>query len=666
MYKNIELLYKSLLDAVRKPIQWCLSLSMALMLVSPYAWSATYYVDTQGNDAASGTTIATPLKTIQKAINKVVSGDTIYVRGGVYREEVNVNRGAGTEGNMLRIHAYQEEVPIIRGSDRVTGWVLHQGKIWKKTDWTHNSQQVFVGGNDGPSLQQIGMPAIHYNAFHYKNPVGHDVSSMVANSFYYDPHTKTLYIWLADGADPNTKMVEASTKRRLMFMSVPYVHLKGFAFRHSNASAFSQMGAAIELSSNSLLERCDVQYTDFTGISMGYLQTGAQAINSISSNNGNSGIVAPGSYNFRVSNVQMKNNNTRGFNALWHAGGLKATTKAYGIVEYNEVSYNKGSGIWFDYANSGKPIIIRNNYIHDNGPVDSAIFFEVSNNGLIYNNVIANNQRRGIYISASDKTRVYNNTIFGTGVYAGIELGGMPRTAATLTGNEIHNNIISHGTSRYDLAIAVPNGTSIAGNTSNHNNYFRESGAVQLYMGAMFNSVDSFSKSTGLENNGVSQNPAFISIGSDSNARTAKDYGLSANSPLIDLGRAVSGVQWDYANIPRPQGAQYDIGAFESEGSANLSDKDSSAPIISIIYPPPNTVIAKGSVLTIIATATDNVGVKAMSAYVDGGSNVRSTSSQILLSWDSSGARIGTHAIYISASDEKNNLGKQYLNFQVK
>lgn len=663
MKKLIDLVcaVTDIFNSVCKLKKCTISLGLLLGLISPYAWATTYYVDTNGNDAASGTSLAAPLKTIQKAISKVASGDTIYVRGGVYREEVNVNRGGGTAEKMLSIHAYNDEVPIIRGSDRVTGWVLHQGKIWKKTDWAHNSQQVFVGGNDSPSLQQIGMPATHYTTFHYKNPVGNGVSSMVANSFYYDSSNRTLYVWLADGSDPNSKMVEASTKRRLMFMSVPYVHLKGFAFRHSNSAAYSQMGAAIELSSNSVIERCDVQYMDFTGISMGYLQTGAQAINSITSNNGNSGIVAPGSYNFRVSNVQMKNNNTRGFNPLWHAGGLKATTKAYGVVEYNEVSNNKGSGIWFDYANSGKPIVIRNNYIHDNGPVDSAIFFEVSSNGLIYNNVLANNERRGIYLSASDNTRVYNNTIFGTRVYAGIELGGMPRTGATLTGNQVYNNIISHGSSRYDLAIATPNGSSIANNISDYNNYFREMGAIQLYMGAMFSTIESFFTSTGLEKNSANRNPSFIAANA---GKSAKDYGLLAESALIDKAKTISGVSWDYANISRPQGAGYDIGAFESE--ILVSTKDTIPPIITIAYPPPNTVITRGSVLTIIASATDNVGVKTMSAYVDGGSNVRTNSAQILMSWDSTGARIGTHSISISAMDASNNLGKLYLNFQVK
>src|SRR5690606_30566018 len=143
-------------------------------------------------------------------------------------------------------------------------------------------------------------------------------------------------------------------------------------------------------------------------------------------NNGNSGINMPASYNFRVANNKINNNNTRNFYQFWHAGGIKAASKAYGKVEFNEIGYNNGSGVWFDYANSGNQIIIRNNFIHNNGPVEAAIFMEASKNGLIYNNVVTNNKRRGIYIAASSSMKVYNNTLYNTGDYAAIEVNGMP------------------------------------------------------------------------------------------------------------------------------------------------------------------------------------------------------------------------------------------------
>lgn len=635
---------------------------MLSFLFLPCALAATYYVAPGGNDASSGTTLTLPFKTIQKAMDRAVAGDTVFVRGGVYREDVEVFHGGGSAGKMLEVLAYNGELPIIRGSDQVTGWVLHSGNIWKKTGWTYNSQQVFVGGDDSPSLQQIGMPGTLYSTYQYPKAIGTGVSSMIAGSFYYDAAATTLYVWLPDGSDPNASMVEATTKRRLFYMGLPYIHLKGFAFRHSNTSAYIQMGAAVELSSNSIIEQSDIQRTDFAGLSMGYLQTGAQAINCNVSNNGDSGVNAPGSYGFRVFNVKMNNNNTRNFNPLWHAGGFKAVSKAYGTVEFSEVSHNNGSGIWFDYANSGNPIIIRNNFVHDNGPVEAAIFFEVSKNGLIYNNVIANNKRRGIYLSASDNTKVYNNTLVGSGDYSGIELGGMPRTGATLTGNSVNNNIISYGTSKYDLAIAAANGSTIVSNSSDYNDFFRPAGAIQLFMGSVYYTLANFITASNQDLHSLNVNPGFVSL---TNPASALSYAVTSSSGIIDKGMSASGVTQDYLQVARPAAAAFDMGAFEYVATSS-GTTDSIPPVVSVTSPSSNTIISAGTSLTISATAADNVGVTGMSLYVDGGSNVRSTTGRISYTWNSTGAKLGTHTIAISASDAKNNLGKQYITFKVQ
>jgi len=297
---------------------------LALMLISNLANAATYYVDTNGDNLNTGISLSTPFKTIQKAMDTAIAGDTVFVRGGVYREQVIVAKGGGAVNNLVEVLAYNNEVPVIKGSDVVTGWVKYSGNIWAKSNWLINSQQVFAGGGDSNSLQQIGMPSSLYSAFNYPSPVGSGVASMVAGSFYYDKLATTLYVWLADGSDPNAQVMEVSSRNQLLFMKVPYIHVKGFTFRHSNTSAYKQIGAAVELSTGSVIESSDIQYTDFAGLQMGYLQTGSQAINCNISNNGDSGVNAAASYNFKVSRVKMNNNNTRNFNQLWHAGGFKA------------------------------------------------------------------------------------------------------------------------------------------------------------------------------------------------------------------------------------------------------------------------------------------------------------------------------------------------------
>ncbi len=67
-----------------------------LAVDTSYAASGNeYYVAVTGSDQNSGSADA-PWRTLQKAVNSLDPGDTLYVRGGVYSEFVNVNV-SGTE-----------------------------------------------------------------------------------------------------------------------------------------------------------------------------------------------------------------------------------------------------------------------------------------------------------------------------------------------------------------------------------------------------------------------------------------------------------------------------------------------------------------------------------------------------------------------------------------
>jgi parallel beta-helix repeat protein len=524
------------------------------------AVAATYYVSTSGSNSNAGTSTAAPLRTINSALGRAKPGDFVFVRAGTYREEVEAKK-AGAAGQPIFLSAYPGEVPVIKGSDVVTGWVQHSGSIWKKTGWMSNSQQVFVDFDGGhyQSLQQIGMPSGYYGAWEYPNPVGSGLANMAPGRFYYDQAGRTLYIQLPDNSNPNAHVVEASVRRRVLFMHQPYIYVKGLRFRHSNVSAFAQQGAAIELSSYSTLEQVDVQYMDFAGIGFGYQQSNARVIDSIASNNGSAGVAAVSARNFLVRNVTMYYNNTRNFNVNWHAGGFKAAANAYGMVENCDVGYNKGPGIWFDHTRSGMPNFVRNNYVHDNGRGEGAIFYEVGNNGWFYNNVVARNSIRGVYLSASDASYVYNNTVYGTRERAGIEVAGMPRAGGTLYNNVVANNIISHSTTVYDLYFAA--GAGVAGNRSDYNLIYRPGGALFLRQGtgATYSNLAAWTKATGNDANSRSGDPMFV----DPNLGAA-GFALNAGSPAINWGMNVLWlVGSDYKKTLRPLSGTIDIGAFE-------------------------------------------------------------------------------------------------------
>lgn len=465
---------------------------------------AMIYVSPSGADDNPGT-LEKPYKTVLMGLSSARAGDTVFLREGTYRERVDLHSGAGAVGSPIRLTSYQGERANMRGSDVVTGWENHSGSIWKKSAWEVNSQQVFVDFDleHKLPLKQIGMPAYNYTSFYYPNPIGTDLSSMFAGSFFYDKVDKTLYVWLPDGSDPNQHVMEVSTRSRILFLGGSHYSISEIDFYHSSIG--SQQGSSVELGSDSEIYNCNIQYMDFTGLGLGYLKSNTRAYDCDISYNGNSGINAPGTRNFSVFGVKMYGNNYRDFNPLWHAGGFKAAADAYGSVESCDVAYNRGSGIWFDYCNGGQPIVIKDNYIHDNGPKEAAIFLEVSKNCKVFDNKIVNNERRGIYIAASDHVEAKNNTVTGVKGYSAIEIDGMPRSGATLISNTLRQNTIEKCTSGYDLVITPPltDGT-ISGNSSDLNSFSRDDGEPVFMYDKVVKGLDEWRKISGQDMNSTS------------------------------------------------------------------------------------------------------------------------------------------------------------------
>jgi hypothetical protein len=84
-----------------------------------------YYISPNGNDANTGT-IDAPLKNLQVAVNKMVPGDIVYVRGGVYYPDFKQDgtkttirlTASGTADKRLSILNYPGEAPIINFRDQ--------------------------------------------------------------------------------------------------------------------------------------------------------------------------------------------------------------------------------------------------------------------------------------------------------------------------------------------------------------------------------------------------------------------------------------------------------------------------------------------------------------------------------------------------------------------
>src|SRR5205814_3605798 len=109
--------------------------------------AATNYVAPNGSDAAWGD-LARPLLTIQEAADRAVAGDTVLIRGGVYRETVTVPH-SGTSSAPITFRPYNNEAVVVSGADLLKGWTQYSGSIYKapqSSDLGEVTTQLLVDG----------------------------------------------------------------------------------------------------------------------------------------------------------------------------------------------------------------------------------------------------------------------------------------------------------------------------------------------------------------------------------------------------------------------------------------------------------------------------------------------------------------------------------------
>lgn len=102
-------------------------------LENRYLLANTYFVDTaSGTDLQSTGSFEQPFKSISRAALFADPGDTVSIRGGVYREEVSLPR-SGAAGSPITFEAYDDEDVLVTTTDLITGWTQHDGNIYRAT-----------------------------------------------------------------------------------------------------------------------------------------------------------------------------------------------------------------------------------------------------------------------------------------------------------------------------------------------------------------------------------------------------------------------------------------------------------------------------------------------------------------------------------------------------
>jgi len=125
--------------------------ALVMLLLGCSAHGIDYYVAADGSDGNTGRSLAAPFRTIQRAADVLNDGDTCYIRGGLYREEVHPAH-SGSPGLPITFEPYNNEAVTISGADPIEGWTRHSGSIyaapmdWDMAPWAPGENQVFVDG----------------------------------------------------------------------------------------------------------------------------------------------------------------------------------------------------------------------------------------------------------------------------------------------------------------------------------------------------------------------------------------------------------------------------------------------------------------------------------------------------------------------------------------
>jgi hypothetical protein len=385
-----------------------------------------YYVSPDGRPEASGATLDEPT-TLERAIERVATGDAIVLRGGVYRTGgLRLNQG-------VTLQPYAAERPVLKGTKVAKQWQALRNNVWR-TSWTtlfparplgwwqrdregmrtpyhrFNNDMVFV---DGEMLKSAGWEG-----------------ELDKRSYYIDYDARQVYV----GADPTNRLVEITAWDSALVRTAGDVHgkksdRKGPTIRGITFTQYAYR--ALEVEGKRSFSPADEPTDDPVGLAdpasfgkevtgttlenvsvtfcsrvAGYFRGDGLTIrNSLFSDTSTEGVYVIGS-----SDVLLERNIFRRNNVEELTGYYPAAVKIFNQTRRvtcrdNLVLDNPNSnGIWYDVGNVDGVFV--NNWIET---AQDGFFFEISKGAICAGNVFVG-CNKGLRVLNSSGLRAYNNT----------------------------------------------------------------------------------------------------------------------------------------------------------------------------------------------------------------------------------------------------------------
>ncbi len=429
---------------------------------APKQAAHVYYVAPDGQTDAAGT-FAQPT-TLEVAITRVVTGDAIVLRGGVYRTGgLILNQG-------VTIQPHADERPVIKGTQVATKWQTLSNNVWR-TSWSRlfqakplgwwrrdregmrtplhrfNNEMVFV---DGERLRSAGWEG-----------------ELDAHSFYVDYEGGFVYV----GVDPTNRLVEITAWDSALVRTSRPAHgktsdrkgpvIRGitftqYAYRAIDIEGKKPATPVSEEPTNepegpadpatfgkevvgTTLENVTISFCSRVA---GYFRGDGLVIrHSLISDTSTEGVYVIGSSDVLLEKNIFRRNNIEQLTGYYPAA-VKIFNQSHRVTCRDNLVIDQpySNGIWYDVGNVDAVFV--DNWVE--GAIDG-FFFEISKGAICAGNVFVG-CAKGVRVLNSSNVRVYNNTLINTPASfernersaVGDHFGWHPRTGPDVDQREGH------------------------------------------------------------------------------------------------------------------------------------------------------------------------------------------------------------------------------------
>ena len=451
---------------------------------APAASSKIIYVSPEGNDGNTGS-LQAPLRNINTALSKVLSGDTVVVRAGTYYEKVKFPK-SGRLDKCITLKAYAGERPVISGEG-----LSISGKEALVT--ISNVSYIIFEGFDVCNYKST-TPWVNINGILVNEGSGN--ITLRKNKIYNIEH--------------NVKPEDGRSGHGIEIIGNTSIAMKNILVEENE------------------IHDCNTGYSENLTIN-GYVDGFIIRKNKIY-NAENIGIDAAGGY---------WANPTPAFN--YARNGIISDNELYNIdMTTGPVGGSTGHGAIGIYVDGARNITVERNNIRECdrgiGIVSENDAYPTSN-CIVRNNFVANCWRTGIYLGGylnytsggTNDCYVINNTLYFNNKVLGHfgEIEGEIRLTERCNNNVIKNNIVYGRPVDVMVHKYTATGTN---NTIDHNLYYTTGTAKWIWNGTEYTSYDAWKTACGGDansSNGV--DPLLVNT-------TLPDLHIQSSSPAKNTG----------------------------------------------------------------------------------------------------------------------------------